>query len=230
MISRMKWYGTSRAFIGQNPRLGSAEAGFAFCKHEIARPARPRPCQRSPASPVFVTAKWSCPSSEILDQHRVGRFRATVEGQASIAGPAEPEDLVRNEMRHRLVRACQPAAGGRPSAFGLALYDSATSCTYPLFSPCVFNNILASFVLFLCFFGAVPPGSLARFPGREIGESESPGMAHRLPKLRPERWARRLASELLDSLTPRLLDCTWRQKPQAGTRKQKRTHNLSGRA
>jgi hypothetical protein len=30
--------------------------------------------------------------------------------------------------------------------------------------------------------------------------------------------------------TPRLLDCTWRQKPQAGTRKQKRTHNLSGRA
>ena len=44
-------------------------------------------------------------------------------------------------------------------------------------------------------------------------------MAHLLPKLRPERWGRRLASssQLLDSLTPRLLDCTWRQKPQAGT-------------
>jgi hypothetical protein len=31
-------------------------------------------------------------------------------------------------------------------------------------------------------------------------------MAHRLPKLQPKRWGRRLASQLLDSLTPRLLD------------------------
>ena len=61
------------------------------------------------------------------------------------------------------------------------------------------------------------PGSLAKFRGREIDESGSPGMAHRLPKLQPERSGRRLASQLLDSLTPRLLDCTWRQKPQAGT-------------
>jgi len=84
-------------------------------------------------------------------------------------------------------------------------------------APCVFNNILASFVLFLCFSESCLPGSLAKFRGREIDESESPETAHRLPKLRPEKWGRRLASQLLDSLTPRLLDCTWRQKPQAGT-------------
>jgi hypothetical protein len=70
----------------------------------------------------------------------------------------------------------------------------------------VFNNILASFVLFCIFSGAIPPGSLAKFRHREIAESGGPGMAHRLPKLQPKRWGRRLASQLLDSLTPRLLD------------------------
>ena len=41
------------------------------------------------------------------------------------------------------------------------------------------------------------------------------------PTFRPAARARRsrsaLGLPLLDSLTPRLLDCTWRQKPQAGT-------------
>ena len=38
---------------------------------------------------------------------------------------------------------------------------------------------------------------------------------------------RRSASQLPDSLTPRLLDCTWRQKPQAGTTNENR-RGLSG--
>jgi hypothetical protein len=52
---------------------------------------------------------------------------------------------------------------------------------------CVFKNILASFVLFCVFFGGTPPGSLAKFRGREDDESESPGMASIPPKLQPER-------------------------------------------
>ena len=94
-------------------------------------------------------------------------------------------------------------------------------------APCVFNNILASFVLFLCFSECCPP---TRSPSSGAGKSASRKVQecpHRLPKLRPERWDRRLASQLLDSLTPRLLDCTWRQKPQAGTTNENR-RGLSG--
>ena len=52
---------------------------------------------------------------------------------------------------------------------------------------CVFTKILASIVLFLCFLAVVPPGLLAEFRGTELDESGSPGIAHRLPKPRPER-------------------------------------------
>ena len=53
-----------------------------------------RPCQRGPASPRSVRAIPSCQSSEILDQHRVGRFRAAREGQATVAGPVEPVSTI----------------------------------------------------------------------------------------------------------------------------------------
>ena len=103
--------------------------------------------------------------------------------------------------------------------FNLCIWRSKLSSFWVRFptAPCVFNNILASFVVFLCFSETCLLGSLAKFRGREIDESGSPGMTHRLPKLQTERWGRRLASQLLDSLTPRPLDCTWRQKPQVGT-------------
>jgi len=52
-------------------------------------------------------------------------------------------------------------------------------------------------------------------------------MAHRLPKLQPERSGRRLASQLLDSLTPRLYFEAETTGRNYG-RKQKRTfwHNV----
>jgi len=114
----------------------------------------------------------------------------------------------------------------RPRHLKLGSFFSSFWVRFPS-ATCVFNNILASFVLILCFFGVVSPGPLAKFQGREIDESGSPGMAHSLPKPQPERLGRRLASQPLDSLTPRLLDCTWRQKPQAGTTDENR-RGLSG--
>src|SRR5271157_1309965 len=53
------------------------------------------------------SAPTSCQSSEVLDQHRIGRFRAAREGQPTVAGPVEPENLVRSEMRHGLWRAAR---------------------------------------------------------------------------------------------------------------------------
>jgi len=64
----------------------------------------------TPARPSFSTIRWaksSRQSSEILDQHRIGRFRAAREGQATVVGPVEIENLVRGEMRHRLRRAAR---------------------------------------------------------------------------------------------------------------------------
>ena len=49
--------------------------------------------------------KSSCPSLEILDQHRVGRVRAAGEGKAAILGPVEIENLVRSEMCYGFRRA-----------------------------------------------------------------------------------------------------------------------------
>ena len=74
----------------------------------------------------------------------------------------------------------------RPRHLKLGSFFSSFWVRFPS-ATCVFNNILASFVLILCFFGVVSPGPLAKFQGREIAESGSPGMAHRLPKLQPER-------------------------------------------
>ena len=49
--------------------------------------------------------KSSCPSLEILDQHRVGRVRAAGEGKAANLGPVEIENLVRSEMCYGFRRA-----------------------------------------------------------------------------------------------------------------------------
>jgi len=140
----------------------------------------------------------------------------------SRVAPGSPDPISSVPFR---ISWCNPPARTRAAlesslfGFNLCIWRSKLSSFWVRFpnAPCVFNNILASFVLFLCFSESCLPSSLAKFRGREIDESGSLGMAHRLPKLRPERSGRRLASQLLDSLTPRPLDCTWRQKPQAGT-------------
>ena len=55
-------------------------------------------------------------------------------------------------------------------------------------TPCVFNNILASFVLFLCCFGVMLPGSLASLPGRETNRDLGEPAAFR-PAARRSRSA-----------------------------------------
>ena len=151
----------------------------------------------------------------ILCFHRHSRFGPPIFVFSRIASGSRPNldsgpllrvvrFLVRFESDHRksgrVARVASRTRGFFPLSLASSEFGISSRPRYPklgsFFSsfwvrfpnaPCVFNNILASFVSFLCFFGVVPPGSVAGFPGREIGESGSPGIAQRLHRLPPER-------------------------------------------